>query len=93
MELIAKFHGRQVDVQRGTFLGRPDQPLVVIYAVHGSRGSGHVVIPAAVRTPIIQPSSEILYLGYGLALVIGTGVMGWTLLSERRSRATDRRRT
>ena len=33
LELVARFHGREVHTERGTFSGKPDQPLVVIYQV------------------------------------------------------------
>ncbi|MDT4933965.1 MAG: phospholipase [Pseudonocardiales bacterium] len=45
-----------------------------------------LVVPSGERPAIRQPHSATLYIGYGLALAAGAGVLAWTLAGERRRR-------
>jgi 4-amino-4-deoxy-L-arabinose transferase-like glycosyltransferase len=80
-QLVQRFGGQPVDVQRGTFRGQPDQPLVVVYELTPS----HAATPSA-RPAVVQPSRAVLYAGYGVAFVIALGISVAAVASERRTR-------
>lgn len=85
-QLIQRFGGRAVDVQRGTFRGRPDQVLVVVYRV--TRGSaaaaGSGVAPA--RPAVARADRVTLYGGYAAALAVATAAGIFAVIGTRRIR-------
>jgi 4-amino-4-deoxy-L-arabinose transferase-like glycosyltransferase len=88
-QLVQRFGGQPVDVQRGTFRGRSDQSLVVVYELTPS----HAATPTA-RPAVSQPSRSVLYAGYAVAFVIALAIGVSALVGERRTRpAKDPRST
>jgi hypothetical protein len=77
-QLVQRFGGQPVDVQRGTFRGKPDQPLVIVYELPNATATSPTARPA-----VAQPSRAVLYAGYAVMFVIAAGIGVVALVRER----------
>lgn len=81
VQLVQRFGGQPVDVQRGTFRGTEHQPLVVVYELADARAAA----PSA-RPAVVQPTRAVLYGGYALVFVFAVGVGVAAVVRERQER-------